>query len=120
MLVTAATSRSSAPQERFHIDGHVGDSMDTVILIDEPIWPAHGTVWAHLVSDTSLDELHAFAEANGIPRRGFDHRPLRRAGAQAGMTWSRWAPIRSGLREFVERLNASGLRVPQKYKRHRH
>ena len=42
------------------------------ILIDDPRWPAHGRLWAHLVSDTDLDELHAFAAANGIPRRGFD------------------------------------------------
>ncbi len=42
------------------------------ILIDDPRWPAHGRLWAHLVSDASLDELHAFAAANGIPRRGFD------------------------------------------------
>jgi hypothetical protein len=30
------------------------------ILIDQPRWPAHGTLYAHLVSDASLDELHAF------------------------------------------------------------
>ena len=30
-----------------------------VVLIDEAIWPNHGTVWGHLVSDSSLDELHA-------------------------------------------------------------
>lgn len=29
-------------------------------------------LWAHLVSDSSLEELHAFAAAAGIPRRGFD------------------------------------------------
>ena len=33
------------------------------ILVDEPLWPNHGTMWAHLVSDASLDELHAFAQA---------------------------------------------------------
>ena len=42
------------------------------ILIDDPLWPAHGRMWAHLVSDSDLAELHRFAEANGIPRRGFD------------------------------------------------
>lgn len=86
------------------------------VLIDEPIWPAHGTVWAHLVSDQSLDELHAFAEAAGIPRRGFDldhydvpaHRwaELVELGAQ---------PVT--VREFVRRLEASGLRVPQRDRR---
>jgi len=34
------------------------------ILIDEPMWPAHGRLWAHLVSDTDLEELHAFATAS--------------------------------------------------------
>ena len=37
------------------------------VLIDQPIWPAHDTLWAHLVSDSSLDELHAFAARAGIP-----------------------------------------------------
>ena len=31
------------------------------VLVDPPLWPRHGTTWAHLVSDTSLDELHAGA-----------------------------------------------------------
>lgn len=43
------------------------------ILIDPPQWPAHGTVFSHLVSDVSLDELHAFAAALAIPVRAFDH-----------------------------------------------
>ncbi|WP_415857041.1 DUF4031 domain-containing protein, partial [Sinomonas sp. G460-2] len=42
------------------------------ILIDTPMWPAHGTVFAHLVSDTSLAELHAFAAAADVPERAFD------------------------------------------------
>jgi hypothetical protein len=84
-----------------------------LILIDQPIWPAHNTLWAHIVSDTSLEELHAFAEAAGIPRRGFDldhydvpaHKwhELVALGAQ---------PV--GVREFVQRLEASGLRVAQR------
>lgn len=45
------------------------------ILIDEARWHHRGRRWCHLVSDESYDELHAFADANGIPRRGFqgDH-----------------------------------------------
>lgn len=43
------------------------------LLIDQPRWPAHGTTFAHLVSDTSLLELFEFADANGLPVRGFDH-----------------------------------------------
>ncbi len=42
------------------------------ILIDPPRWPAHGTLWSHLVSDFSYEELHVFARAMLIPRRGFD------------------------------------------------
>jgi muramoyltetrapeptide carboxypeptidase len=42
------------------------------IFIDPPVWRAHGRLWAHLVSDTSLAELHEFAAGHGIPRRGFE------------------------------------------------
>ncbi|MBA8815981.1 hypothetical protein FHX48_001054 [Microbacterium halimionae] len=83
------------------------------ILIDDPLWPAHGMLWAHLVSDTSLEELHKFAAAEGIPRRGFDldhydvpeksHERLVAAGARHvdGHT-------------LVKTLIASGLRVRAK------
>ncbi|MBW9108451.1 DUF4031 domain-containing protein [Microbacterium ureisolvens] len=80
------------------------------ILIDDPLWPAHGRLWAHLVTDTDLAELHAFAAANGIPARGFDldhydvpeeaHARLVAAGAQHVTG-----------HELVRRLIASGLRV---------
>jgi hypothetical protein len=45
------------------------------VLIDEPIWWFRQRRWSHMVSDTSYDELHDFAERSGIPRRGFhgDH-----------------------------------------------
>lgn len=42
------------------------------IYIDPPLWPAHGTIWSHLVSDTSYAELHQFAWRLGLPRRSFD------------------------------------------------
>jgi len=81
-----------------------------MILIDDPRWPAHGRMWAHLVSDSSLDELHAFAAANGIPPRSFDldhydvpdsaHARLVAAGAH-----------HVNGHELVRRLIASGLRV---------
>ena len=79
------------------------------VLIDPPRWPAHGRLWAHLVSDASYDELRAFADAAGIPGRGFDHDhydvPAERyddlvaAGAM---------PVDS--RELLRRLIAAGLR----------
>ena len=43
-----------------------------MILIDPPAVPGHGRLWSHLVSDSSLDELHAFARALGVPERGFE------------------------------------------------
>ena len=82
------------------------------ILIDEPIWPAHGTVWAHLVSDSSLDELHAFAAAAGIPERGFDNDhydvPQRRWDDLVAMGAE---PVTG--RELLRRLQVAGLRVKQ-------
>lgn len=86
-----------------------------VILIDEPIWPAHGTVWGHLVSDDSLAELHAFAQAAGIPERGFDNDhydyPERRRDDLIALGA---VPVTS--RELLRRLQAAGLRVRQKDK----
>jgi predicted metal-dependent HD superfamily phosphohydrolase len=81
------------------------------IYIDPPLWPAHGTHFSHLVSDTSLAELHAFAAAAGIPERAFDgdhydvpqHRfdELVAAGA---------LPVEA--RMLVRKLISSGLRIP--------
>ncbi len=80
------------------------------MLVDEARWPAHGRLWAHLVSDVSYEELHAFAAAVGLPPRGFDHDhydvpedrldELVAAGA-----------VRTPPRELLRRLVASGLRV---------
>ncbi len=80
------------------------------VLIDRPAWPAHDTVWAHLVSDTSLDELHAFATANGISRRGFDcdHYDVP-AHSYDALVAAGALPVSN--RELVTRLRASGLRV---------
>ncbi|MGH3349081.1 MAG: DUF4031 domain-containing protein [Nocardioides sp.] len=43
-----------------------------MILIDPPNVPSRGRMWSHLASDTSYEELHAFAGRLGIPSRGFD------------------------------------------------
>lgn len=43
-----------------------------MILIDPPLVEWRGKQWSHLASDTSYDELHAFARELGIPERGFD------------------------------------------------
>ena len=80
------------------------------VLIDPPLWPAHGCLWSHLVSDTSLAELHAFAAAHDVPARAFDldhydvpdsvHDALVEAGAE---------PVAAG--ELLRRLRAGGLRI---------
>ena len=83
------------------------------IYIDPPVWPAHGTVFSHLISDVSLAELHGFAAAAGISERAFDrdhydvpaHRyeELVQAGA-----------IELSGAELTRTLIASGLRIPLK------
>lgn len=80
------------------------------VLIDKPMWPAHNTLWSHLVSDFSLTELHAFAELNGIPRRAFDldHYDVPEARYTA-LVEAGALPVTS--RELVTRLRASGLRI---------
>ena len=84
--------------------------MPVTILIDEARWWWRGKKWCHLISDSSYDELHDFAEQVGIPRRGFqgDHydipeeyrEELIAAGAEQ---------VES--RELVRRLRAAGLRL---------
>lgn len=86
------------------------------VLIDEPIWPAHGRLWGHLVSDSSLDELHAFADAAGIPARGFDHDHYDYPEERRGQLIAQGAVPVSG-KELVARLTAAGLRVSQRTKR---
>lgn len=81
------------------------------VLIDPPTWPAHGTVFAHLVSDSSLEELHAFARAAGLPERAFDRDHYDVPARRCADLVARGAEPVSG-RELVRRLVASGLRVP--------
>ena len=83
------------------------------IYIDPPTWPAHGTVFSHLISDASLAELHEFAAAAGISERAFDrdhydvpahlYEELVQAGA-----------IKLSGAELTRTLIASGLRIPLK------
>jgi 8-oxo-dGTP pyrophosphatase MutT (NUDIX family) len=83
------------------------------IWIDPPSWPARGRLWSHVISDTSYDELHAFAVQVGIPARGYDgdhfdvpqesYAALVAAGAQ---------PI--GGKELARLLQHSGLRFQKR------
>ena len=58
------------------------------ILVDSAVWPWRGRLWAHLISDASLDELHAFAARLALPERSF-----------GGAASELWAP--GGERAFV-------------------
>lgn len=79
------------------------------ILIDPPNVPGHGRLWSHLASDTSYDELHAFARAVGLPERAFDRdhydvpAELYDRMLVAGAT-----PVPS--RDLIGRLTTAGLR----------
>ena len=80
------------------------------VLIDPPVWWHRGRRWAHLVSDTDVDELHRFAAAAGIPERGFhaDHYDVPEEWFDE-MVARGAVPVSS--RELVQRLRAAGLRV---------
>jgi len=80
------------------------------VLIDEPRWHLHGRTWSHLVSDESLDELHTFAQAAGIPRRGFhgDHYDVPE---EYYGTMVELGAVPTSSRELVRRLRAAGLRL---------
>ena len=81
-----------------------------MILVDPPRWPAHDTVFSHLVSDASLSELHDFAARIGLDPRAFDHdhydlpQRLYEAAVATGAV-----PVPAD--ELVRRLVAGGLRV---------
>jgi hypothetical protein len=80
-----------------------------MIVIDPPNAAGHGRLWSHLASDTSFEELHAFARELGIPERGFD-----RDHDDVPSEWYDVAvaagavPVSS--RELINRLVGAGLR----------
>ena len=108
----ASTLRSPPEDTRARRQNH-SYNVRMSIYIDPPVWPAHGTVFSHLISDASLAELHEFAAAAGISERAFDRDhydvPAHRYDelVQAG------AKELSGA-ELTRTLIASGLRIPLK------
>ncbi|MGR6322416.1 DUF4031 domain-containing protein [Micromonospora soli] len=83
-----------------------------MLYLDRPSVPWRGRLWSHLISDVSYAELHAFAEALGAPRRGFDRDhydlPAERF-AMAVWLGARVVPSR----EIVRLLRAADLRRPK-------
>lgn len=79
------------------------------ILVDEALWYRWDRYWCHLISDTSLDELHQFAAHLGLPERAFggDHydipADIRLKAIELGAR-----PVSS--REIVTALLEAGLR----------
>ena len=86
------------------------------ILIDEARWWWRGRRWCHLVSDESYEELHEFAERNGIPRRGFqgDHYDIPEE-YRAQLIEAGAEHVES--RELVRRLREAGLRLSPSQRR---
>lgn len=86
-----------------------------MIFIDPPFWPAHGTVFSHLISDASVAELHAFAAAHGVTERAFDldHYDVPER-LYADLVAGGAVPL-SG-KELARTLMASGLRIKAKYR----
>ncbi|MGA1248703.1 MAG: DUF4031 domain-containing protein, partial [Candidatus Nanopelagicales bacterium] len=84
------------------------------ILVDRALWPRWDRYWCHLISDTSLQELHDFARMLGLPENAFggDHYDI--------PSDIRLRAIELGAREvssrdIVEALLKSGLRKRVKH-----
>jgi len=84
------------------------------ILVDDCVWPWRGRLWCHMVSDTSLAELHAFARWLGVPERGFggDHYDLTE---EARALAIEEGAIAVTSREVIVALRAAGLRRPRRH-----
>ena len=79
------------------------------VLIDPPTWPGHGRLWSHLASDASFEELHAFAERIGLPRRAFERDHYDVVAERFDDAVAAGAQLVPS-REMVRRLQAAGLR----------
>ena len=79
------------------------------VLVDAAVWPFRGERWAHLVSDTSLDELHEFAQRLGKRRLAFqgDHYDVE---ADDRLRAIQLGAEAVDARELLARLTRAGLR----------
>lgn len=79
------------------------------VLVDEAIWPWRGRRFAHLVSDTSYEELHDFARSLGLPPRAF-HRDHYDVPADIRLEAIARGAEPVPARDLVRRLRRAGLR----------
>ncbi len=79
------------------------------IWVDEAAWPAHGRLWSHVISDTSLEELHAFARTAGIPEHSFEGDHYDIPAERYADVVAAGATATTG-RDLARRLGVSGLR----------
>lgn len=82
------------------------------VLVDDAMIPWCGRYWCHLTSDTSLEELHAFARLIGLQRSWFQDKLVSRydvTGSKRDQALAAGA-LSVSPRELVER----GIRCPKK------
>ncbi len=79
------------------------------VLVDAPTWPGHGRLWSHLASDTSFEELHAFAARVGLPPRAFERDHYDVVAERFDDVVAAGAVLVTS-REIVVRLQRAGLR----------
>lgn len=75
------------------------------------MWPWRGMLFCHLVSDTSIHELHAFARWIGVPVRAYggDHYDI--SDRMRAIAIDEGA-LEVSSRELVRALYRAGLRLP--------
>jgi hypothetical protein len=80
------------------------------LLVDPAIWPWRGHLFCHLVSDSHLDELHAFARWIGVPPRAYggDHYDI---SIDMRVIAIEEGAIEVTSRELVRALYAAGMRL---------
>lgn len=74
------------------------------------MWPRHGKVWGHMISDESTQELLEFAAKVGIPERAFDHDHVD-VPQEMYPQLIEMGAVLVDARELIRLLRASGLRV---------
>lgn len=80
------------------------------LYIDRPAWEWRGRLWSHLISDTSIDELHGFARSIHLRYLSFgiDHYDV--PDSMLDLAIDAGAELADS-RELVRHLRHAGLRV---------